>query len=217
MTGGAGQAPPTEGVRKVGEKDTGVWQEGGLGRIRALLEDDPRLVEHVVSETKVWDGRIFGVRKLEVELPDGSHGVRELVLHHGGAGVAAVRDGRICLVRQYRVAMGRMSLEIPAGKLEVGEDPERCAARELREETGLVAGRLEFVGRAAGSIGFTNETTSIYLAHCLRQGEASPDEDEFVDVVWLPVRDVLEAVRAGLIQDGKTIIGALAAVERGLA
>ncbi|MGN0077094.1 MAG: NUDIX domain-containing protein [Parafannyhessea sp.] len=200
-----------------GEKDEDVWREGGLGHIRALLEDDPRLVERVVGETRVWDGRIFGVRTLDVELPDGGRGVREVVLHHGGAGVAAVRDGRICLVRQYRVAMGRMSLEIPAGKLDAGEEPERCAARELREETGLVAGRLEFVGRAAGSIGFTNETTSIYLAHCLRQGSASPDEGEFVDVAWLPVRDVLEAVRAGLIQDGKTIIGALAAVERGLA
>lgn len=200
-----------------GEKNTGVCPGSGIDRIRALLEDDPRLVERVVGETRVWDGRIFGVRTLDVELPDGGHGVREVVMHHGGAGVVAVRDGRICLVRQYRVAMGRMSLEVPAGKLDAGEDPAHCAARELREETGLEAGRLEFVGRAAGSIGFTNEATSIYLAHCLRQGSARPDEGEFVDVVWLPVRDVLEAVRMGLIQDGKTIIGALAAVERGLA
>jgi ADP-ribose pyrophosphatase len=80
-----------------------------------------------------------------------------------------------------------------------------------------VAERLEFVARSAGSIGFTNEATSVFLAHGLSAGTARPDSGEFVDVVWLPVRDVLSAARAGLIQDGKTIIGALAAVERGLA
>ena len=174
-------------------------------------------VERVVGETRVWDGKIFRVRTLDVALPDGTTGYREVVWHNGGAGVCAVRDGRMCLVRQYRVAMGRMSLEIPAGKLDAGEDPAHCAARELAEETGLVAQRLEFVARAAGSIGFTNEATSVFLAHGLSAGTARPDSGEFVDVVWLPVRDVVAAARAGLIQDGKTIIGALAAVERGLA
>lgn len=189
----------------------------GLERIRELLRDDARLVERVVGETRVWDGKIFRVRTLDVALPDGTTGYREVVWHNGGAGVCAVRDGRMCLVRQYRVAMGRMSLEIPAGKLDAGEDPAHCAARELAEETGLVAQRLEFVARAAGSIGFTNEATSVFLAHGLCAGTARPDRGEFVDVAWLPVRDVLAAARAGLIQDGKTIIGALAAVERGLA
>ena len=170
-----------------------------------------------MGETRVWDGKIFRVRTLDVALPDGTTGYREVVWHNGGAGVCAVRDGRMCLVRQYRVAMGRMSLEIPAGKLDAGEDPAHCAARELAEETGLVAQRLEFVARAAGSIGFTNEATSVFLAHGLSAGTARPDNGEFVDVVWLPVRDVLAAARAGLVQDGKTIIGALAAVERGLA
>ena len=188
-----------------------------LERIRELLRDDASLVERVVGETRVWDGKIFRVRTLDVALPDGTTGYREVVWHNGGAGVCAVRDGRMCLVRQYRVAMGRMSLEIPAGKLDAGEDPAHCAARELEEETGLVAHRLEFVARAAGSIGFTNEATSVFLAHGLCAGTARPDRGEFVDVVWLPVRDVLAAARAGLIQDGKTIIGALAAVERGLA
>lgn len=194
-----------------------VGSPDGLERIRELLRDDARLVERVVGETRVWDGKIFRVRTLDVALPDGTTGYREVVWHNGGAGVCAVRDGRMCLVRQYRVAMGRMSLEIPAGKLDAGEDPAHCAARELAEETGLVAQRLEFVARAAGSIGFTNEETSVFLAHGLCAGTARPDRGEFVDVAWLPVRDVLAAARAGLIQDGKTIIGALAAVERGLA
>lgn len=185
--------------------------------VRALLKPDPRLTEEVVGSRQVWQGRIFSVETLGVRLPDGGTGSRELVRHHGGAGVCAVRDGRMCLVRQYRVAFGRMSLEIPAGKLEAGENPADCAARELLEETGLVAGRLEAVAHAAGSIGFTDETTHIFLAHDLSCGTAHPDEGEFVDTVWVPVRDVVQAAHEGVIQDGKTIIAALVALERGLA
>ena len=192
-------------------------EEGGLDRVRGLLEPDPSLVETVVATHPQWQGRIFGVQTLDVELPDGSLGYREVVRHHGGAGVAAVRDGRMCLVRQYRVAVDAMTLEIPAGKLEEGEDPAACAARELLEETGLVAESLEFVARAAGSIGFTDESTHIYLAHGLSKHESSPDEGEFVDVAWLPVGDVVDAARAGLVVDGKTILAALAVLARGLA
>ena len=220
MDGEKNKGARAQGVREGVDGACGGAAAGspdGLERIRELLRDDVRLVERVVGETRVWDGKIFRVRTLDVALSDGTTGYREVVWHNGGAGVCAVRDGRMCLVRQYRVAMGRMSLEIPAGKLDAGEDPAHCAARELAEETGLVAERLEFVARAAGSIGFTNEATSVFLAHGLSAGTARPDNGEFVDVVWLPVRDVLAAARAGLIQDGKTIIGALAAVERALA
>ena len=212
MDGEKNKGARAQGVREGVDGACGGAAAGspdGLERIRELLRDDVRLVERVVGEIRV--------RTLDVALPDGTTGYREVVWHNGGAGVCAVRDGRMCLVRQYRVAMGRMSLEIPAGKLDAGEDPAHCAARELAEETGLVAERLEFVARAAGSIGFTNEATSVFLAHGLSAGTARPDSGEFVDVVWLPVRDVLAAARAGLIQDGKTIIGALAAVERALA
>ncbi len=126
-------------------------------------------------------------------------------------------DGQMCLVRQYRVAVGRMTLEIPAGKLDAGESPALCAARELREETGLVARELEPIAVSAGSIGFTNETTHIFLAHGVTRGESSPDEGELLGVVWLPVREVVDAVRAGAIQDAKTIVSALTVLERGLA
>ena len=103
------------------------------------------------------------------------------------------------------------------GKFEDGESPEDCAARELGEETGLVAQRLELVARAAGSPGFTSETTCVYLAHGLSPHAAHPDEGELVDVHWIPVRDVAEAIREGLICDSKTIIAAQAALIRGLA
>lgn len=182
--------------------------------IRRLMEPDPRLVERVVKRETEWKGVIFEVQRLEVACPDGSLGRRDILLHHGGSGVCAVRDGRICLVRQYRVALGRMSLEIPAGKLEAGEDPAVCAARELTEETGLVADRLELVAVSAGAPGFNNEKTHVYYAHGLHRGPASPDEGEFVDVVWLPLEDMMDAIHAGVIEDAKTVISVYEALAR---
>ena len=189
-----------------------MGEPGNLDRIKELLEPEGALVERVVSGGSVFSGKIFEAEVLDVELSDGSHGYREIVRHHGGAGVVAVRDGKVCLVRQYRVALGRMTLEIPAGKLEAGEDAGVCAARELAEETGLVAERLEPLARSWGSPGFTDECTRVYMAHGLTQGLEHPDEGEFVRSVWLPLEDVVAAIRAGLICDAKTIIGVFAAV-----
>lgn len=189
-------------------------RRGNTDEIMRLLEPEPRLQEKVVSRQIEWRGMIFEVQKLEVSCPDGSHGRRDILLHHGGSGVCAVREGRICLVRQYRVALGRMTLEIPAGKLEAGEDPAACAARELTEETGLVADELELIAVSAGAPGFNNEKTHIYYAHGLHRGPASPDEGEFVDVAWLPLEDVMSAIRAGIIQDAKTVISVYDALSR---
>lgn len=186
-------------------------------RIGALLRPDARFVERVEGRRCTWEGTIFSADVLTVGLPDGTQGRREVAVHHGGAGACVVADGQMCLVRQYRVAVGRMTLEIPAGKLDAGESPALCAARELREETGLVARELEPIAVSAGSIGFTNETTHIFLAHGVTRGESSPDEGELLGVVWLPVREVVDAVRAGAIQDAKTIVSALTVLERGLA
>lgn len=188
----------------------------GLDAIRAALEPDPALVERVVSAERPWEGRIFSVEQMDVELADGSHGWRDLVRHHGGAGVVAVMDGRVCLVRQWRVALGRMTLEIPAGKVDGDEPRDVCAARELTEETGLVAERLEHLAESYGAPGFTDEHTSVYLAHGLAQGTARPDEGELVNVVWVPLEDALEAIRAGLLDDAKTVTGILAAKAFGM-
>ncbi len=178
--------------------------------VRHALESGSNLTERVCTCNEEWQGRIFSVQTLDVELPDGSHGYREVVRHHGGAAVVAVRDGRVCLVRQYRVAQGRMTLEIPAGKLEPGEAGASCAARELMEETGLVAARLEPLLTTLGSPGFTDEHTEVFLATGLSQGPAAPDEGEFVDAVWLLLADVRAAIRCGCIQDAKTVAGVLA-------
>lgn len=189
---------------------------GSTERVEELLRPDDRLVERVASREVAWKGLIFEVQRLDVVCPDGSHARRDVLLHHGGAGVCAVRDGRICLVRQYRVALGRMTLEIPAGKLEAGEDPAVCAARELEEETGLVAESLERIAVSAGAPGFNDEKTRIFMAHGLHRHEASPDEGEFVDVVWLPLEDVMAAIRAGLVEDAKTVISVYEALARGM-
>ena len=184
----------------------------GLSLIKDALEPDLRFVEKTVEDRLRWRGKIFEARTLDVLLPDGSSGYREVVRHHGGAGVVALDDdGRICLVRQYRVALGRMTLEIPAGKLEPGEDGVSCAARELAEETGLLAGRLERLVCVFGSPGFTDEQTEVFLARDLSQGVASPDKGELVECIWVPLQDVVDAALRGLIQDGKTVSGALAA------
>ena len=188
----------------------------GLDAIRRALEHDDALYEKVVSAERVWEGAIFSVERQEVELSDGSHGLRDLVFHHGGAGVVAVMGGRVCLVRQYRVALGHMTLEIPAGKVDPSEPRDVCAARELTEETGLVAERLELLTESYGAPGFTNEHTSVYFAHGLSQGPSRLDEGEFLNVVWVDVEDALGAIRAGLIDDAKTVTGILAAKAYGM-
>ena len=188
----------------------------GMEVIRRALEPDAELFERIVSADVAWEGKIFSVEHQRVELSDGSLDWREVVLHHGGAGVVAAIDGRVCLVRQYRVALGRMTLEIPAGKVDPSEPRDVCAARELTEETGLVAERLELLTESYGAPGFTNEHTSVYFAHGLTQGEAALDEGEFLNVVWVPVEDALAAIRAGLIDDAKTVSGILAAKVFGL-
>lgn len=188
----------------------------GLEVVSRALELDPALVERVVGTSHEWEGKIFSVEHLRVELSDGSLDWREIVRHNGGAGVIAVVDGRVCLVRQYRVALGCMTLEIPAGKVDPSEPRDVCAARELTEETGLVAERLELLTESYGAPGFTNEHTSVYFAHGVTQGEAHLDDGEFLNVVWVPVETVVEAIRRGLIQDAKTVEGILAAKAFGM-
>ena len=180
-----------------------------LSRIRSLLRDDPSLVETVDTREQQWHCGVFDAERWMVTQPDGQVGERDIVLHHGGAGVCVIREGKMCLVRQYRVALGRMSLEIPAGKIDPDEDPAVCAARELLEETGLMAERLVPIAISRSAPGFTNEATRIFYADGVSQHPASPDSDEFVDVVWVPLDEVVAAVRAGIIQDAKTVISAL--------
>ncbi len=178
----------------------------------SALADDALFDESIVSDDLKWRGRIFSAHVLNVECGDGSKGYREIVRHCGGAGVVAIdEEGRVCLVRQYRVAVGRMTLEIPAGKLDADEDAEVCASRELAEETGLSAGSLTHLVSDYGSIGFTDEHTEVFLARDLERGEANPDKGELISTLWVPLDDAVDAILSGLIKDGKTVAGILAA------
>ena len=178
-----------------------------------LGDDDPRdagLAERPLTEDVVWTGRIFNVDRLQVQLPDGRNAIRDVVRHPGAVAIVALTDeGRICLVRQYRTALGRVTVEIPAGKLDPGEDPLECASRELLEETGMLAEKIAYLTSIATSDGFTDELIHIYMATGLSFSKSSPDADEFINVDLVEVGELVDAVLDGRIEDAKTVVGAL--------
>ncbi len=178
-----------------------------------LGDEDPRdaaLAEKPLTEDVAWTGRIFNVDRLRVELPDGRVALRDVVRHPGAVAVVALtEDGRICLVRQYRTALGRVTVEIPAGKLAPGEDPLECASRELLEETGMSAEKIAFLTTIATSDGFTDELIHVYMATGLTFTRSNPDADEFINVDLVPLEELVDSVLDGRIEDAKTVVGAL--------
>ncbi|MEZ4698843.1 MAG: NUDIX hydrolase [Rhodothermales bacterium] len=166
------------------------------------------LREERLSSKSVFSGLLLDVYRDVVRLPDGSEGVRERIVHPGASAVVPVLpDGRVILVRQFRYALDREFLEVPAGKLDGPEDrPERAALRELAEETGWTCDELVPLGAFHPAIGFSNECIYFFLARSLREGIATPDHDEFLDVVYLPLRDALQRVTDGAITDMKTAL-----------
>lgn len=163
----------------------------------------------------IYDGKILHVEKWKVTCPNGREAAREIVVHNGAAAVVPLyEDGTTLLVRQHRVSVDRVTLEIPAGKLDSkDEDPYDCAVRELREETGLTAERFTLLTSLLTTPGFCTEKIGIYLAEGLSQGETDPDEDEFLGLVRMPLSDAVDMVMRGEIRDSKTICGLLMARE----
>ena len=198
-----------DGDRSTHDHVSGAPEEREL----VLGDDDPRdagLAEHPLTEDVAWTGRIFNVNRLQVELPDGRRALRDVVRHPGAVAIVALtEEGRICLVRQYRTALGRVTVEIPAGKLSAGEDPLECANRELLEETGMVAEKMAFLTTVASSDGFCDELIHIYMATGLTFAKSSPDDDEFINVDLVEVGELVDAVLDGRIEDAKTVVGAL--------
>lgn len=168
----------------------------------------PRLV----GRRTVYDGRVLEVGIDRLRLPDGGEVDFELIRHAGGAVVAPITDdGRILLIRQYRYATEQWLLEAPAGKLEPGEEPESCARRELEEETGWRASRLEPLGAIWTSPGFTDERLHLFLARDLRPGEQALERLELLSVEPLPLDEAVVMAHDGRIDDGKTICAVLRA------
>ena len=168
------------------------------------------LTEKTLSSEKIFDGRILHVRRDTVLLPNGHQSTREVVDHPGGVCVLALDDQeRVLVVSQFRYPYGEVLRELPAGKLEYGEDPAQAAIRELREETGAVAGTFQPLGELYPSPGYCGEIIRMYLARDLSFGDTDPDEDEFLGLERGPFSQLVEQVLSGEIKDAKTIAAVL--------
>lgn len=175
--------------------------------------NDEQLREEVLSKEQVFDGQILNVQKWTVRLPNGEKGSRELILHRGASAIVPVdEEGNVYLVRQFRAPLNEILTEIPAGKLDyIGEDSLEAAKRELREETGFTAEKWTLLTKMVTTPGFTNEAIAIYLAEGLTKGETDPDDDEFIELEKLPLREAIAQICSGALRDSKTIVGLLLA------
>ncbi len=168
-----------------------------------------------LDSRRIHTGRVVRLDVDTVRFPDGSTGQLELIRHPGAAAIVPCAsdppgaDPTILLIRQYRYATGGQLWEIPAGTLDPGEDPEACARRELMEETGVTAARLQRLTSIWTTPGFTDEVIHLYLATGLTTGEPSRERDEFIEVVPQPLSRVLALIREGEIRDAKTVVAIL--------
>lgn len=164
------------------------------------------LFEKTLSSENIYDGKVVKLKKDEIELPNGEKSFREVITHPGGACVLAVENGFIYFVKQFRYPYGKVLLEIPAGKLNFGENPETCAIRELEEETGLVAKSVTLLHSIYPTPAYTSEIIYIYLANGLEKGKVNLDDDEFLNVEKISLDTAKKMLLNGEIHDSKTII-----------
>lgn len=166
--------------------------------------------EKKMSSKTVYSGRIFDLQVDEVQLPSGRKTSREVVRHRGAVGLLPVlEDGRVVLEEQYRYPAGEVLIEIPAGRLEEGEDPDDTARRELLEETGYLADAVKRVLTFFTAPGYTSEKLYLYVAKGLRKAESKPDFDENIRLMEISVEEALGLIEKGKIKDGKTIVALL--------
>ena len=168
-----------------------------------------------LESRRIYTGRVLNLDIDRVRFPDGSVGELEMIRHSGASAVVpflsdpAGEDPQLLLIKQYRYAADGFLYELPAGRLDPGEDPLECARRELREETGCSADRVEYLFTMYTTPGFTDERIHLYMAMGLTQGETGHEADEFLTLEPVPLSKALEMIRDGVIQDGKTALGIL--------
>ena len=168
------------------------------------------IFEKTLNSKEIYKGRIFTVTNDIVELPNGTTAPRDIVLHNGGVGVITItKDGKIPMVRQYRKGIESISLEIPAGKLEKGENPEECGKRELKEETGYSAKKMTLLSKFAPTPAYCSEIIYVYKAEELTYTGQLLDFDETLNVEYYTPEELKNMVLNGEIIDAKTIIAIL--------
>jgi ADP-ribose pyrophosphatase len=166
----------------------------------------------ILNRKIIYEGRVFDVQKVLARLPDGREHEYDLVSHSGAVTLVPVdQDGNMWFVRQFRLGALQELLELPAGVMEKNESPEVSAGRELREEIGMAAGELRELGQFYMAAGYSSEYMYIYLATGLHPSPLEQDEDEFLQVQAIPVKQVYEMVHANQVHDGKTLAALLLA------
>ncbi|WP_106768060.1 NUDIX domain-containing protein [Paenibacillus faecalis] len=168
------------------------------------------LEETTISTKQIFEGKIISLQVDTVELPDGQQATREVVRHPGAVAVLALRDDKMLVVDQFRQPLGRCEVEIPAGKLERGEDPLEAAKRELQEETGYTCGSIRKLQSFYTSPGFADELIHLYLAEDLTSGDMAPDEDEFLEMSEITLDEAYRLIQEERISDAKTILAVYA-------
>lgn len=166
--------------------------------------------EKTISSRRIFSGKLISLKSDKVKIGKDKTGTREVVLHGGAVAIFPVlNNGKIVFVRQFRYAVGKFTLEIPAGTLKKNENPLSCAKRELKEETGYIAGRITKMVSFYTTPGFSNEILHIYLANNLKAGKTEPEWDENVKTEYVSLTKAVKMIKCGLIKDGKTIIAVL--------
>ena len=175
-----------------------------MGKINC---NDEMLFEKTVSKETKFTGRVFQVEVKTITTPEGVTSHREIVLHNGGCAILPVDSEMNCyFVKQFRSPFEKVMLEAPAGKIEEGEDPLYCASREITEETGLIAKIIECVGAVTATPGYCSEIISLFIGTDLEYKGGTPDLNEYIATVKMPLSEALKMADSGEIEDSKTLV-----------
>ncbi|WP_442601188.1 NUDIX hydrolase [Paenibacillus sp. KN14-4R] len=170
-----------------------------------MTKPSNKFEEVTIHTEKIFTGKIISLQVDDVRLPNGEIAKREIVKHPGAVAVLAIHDNKMIVVEQYRKPLEKNQVEIPAGKLDPGEEPHAAAIRELQEETGYVADSVKYLSSFYTSPGFADEILHLYVADQLSEGTVNLDEDEFVDCEAITLEQAKQYIREGRISDAKTI------------